>query len=94
MRSGGSRLLVLALLLAAAAAAIVPALISRGRGVAVMRREIIAVLGECRARYGEARTAADTVRADAWVPHASTGPRPDDPSCGRYRRRNMLAAGA
>lgn len=92
MRRGGSRMLILLLVAAAAAAAVVPALLSRGHKVEIMRHEMVAVLEQCRAKYGEARTAVDTASADQWVPQTSGGARPGDPACGRYRRRNMLAA--
>jgi type II secretory pathway pseudopilin PulG len=90
MRRGGSRLLILVLILAAAGLALAPVFFARGHGVQVMREELEAALSECRARYAEARTAADTTRADQWVPNGSAGLRAGDPPCGKYRRRNML----
>jgi type II secretory pathway pseudopilin PulG len=90
MRRGGSKLLILVLILVAAAVALAPAIISRGRGVQVMREELRAALSECRARYAEARNAADSAQADQWVPLGSSKTRAADPPCGKYRRRNML----
>ena len=90
MRRGGSRILILVLVVVASAIAIAPVIIGRGRGVQRMREELQAVLSECRAKYGEARNAADSARADTWVPHDSAGTRAGDPPCGSYRRRNML----
>jgi hypothetical protein len=90
VRRGGARVLVLVLVVVASAIAIAPVVIGRGHGVQLMREELQAVLSECRARYGAARNAADSVRADQWVPHDSAGTHASDPPCGSYRRRNML----
>ena len=91
MRRGGSRILILILVLTAAALAVAPAIIGRGHGVQVMRDELRAVLSECRTKYAEAHSAADSALADEWVPPVAGAARPGDPSCGKYRRRNMLA---
>jgi hypothetical protein len=90
VRQGGSRILILVLVVLASAIAIAPVIIGRGHGVQLMREELEAVLSECRAKYAEARNAADTARADKWVPRDSAGTRAGDPPCGSYRRRNML----
>ena len=85
-----SRLLIVALVVAAVIVALLPAAISRTRRVQEMRVELAAVLGECRARYAAARTAADTAAADSVRPSFHGEQRPGDPACGPYRRRNML----
>lgn len=90
MRRGSGRILVLLLVAIAVAVAIAPVIIGRGHGVQVMREELQAVLSECRAKYSEARNAADSAQADTWVPRDSAGTRAGDPPCGSYRRRNML----
>jgi hypothetical protein len=90
-RGPDSRTLILVLLLAAAALAIVPGIIARSSRVQTMRADLTEVLDECRARYGAARSAADTASADAWQPALHGQHRPGDPPCGPYRRRNMLA---
>lgn len=87
----GSRRLVLLLLILAAVLAVLPVLIARSRPVQLMRADLTEVLAACRARYEAARTAADTVEADAWQPPLQGARRPHDPTCGPYRRRNMLA---
>jgi hypothetical protein len=78
----------------ASAIAIAPVIIGRGRRVRVMREELQAVLSQCRAKYAVARNAADSAKADEWVPHGSAGVRSGDPPCGSYRRRNMLSRAA
>lgn len=86
----GSRALVIALLIAAALLAVVPVFVARTRGVERMRIALAEVLHECRARYAAAASAADSAAADAWQPAPGGTRRPDDPTCGPYRRRNML----
>lgn len=86
----GSRTLIVLLLIGAAIAAILPAVLARSAGVQGMRMGLSEVLEECRGRYESARTAADTAAADAWQPALHGEHRPNDPSCGPYRRRNML----
>ncbi len=90
MRHGGSRILILVLIIVATVIALTPVAISRWHGVQVMRMELQGVLTACRARYGAALNAGDSVRVDAWVPHASEAARVGDPPCGSYRRRSML----
>jgi type II secretory pathway pseudopilin PulG len=85
-----SRLLIVALVVAAIIVALLPAAISRTRRVQLMRVELAAALGECRARYAAARTAVDTAAADSVRPSFHGAQRPGDPACGPYRRRNML----
>jgi hypothetical protein len=75
---------------AAAVLALLPALFARTARVQSMRSDLTEVLEECRARYGAARSAADTAAADAWQPVLHGRRRPGDPPCGPYRRRNML----
>jgi hypothetical protein len=89
-RGPGSRALIVGLLVAAAIAAVLPVLVARSRRLQGMRADLAEVLGECRARYADARTAADTAAADAWQPALHGVQRPGDPACGPYRRRNML----
>jgi hypothetical protein len=91
-RSAGpdSRALILGLLVVAAALAFLPAIFARSERVRTMRADLTEVLGECRARYSAARSAADTAAADAWQPALHGQRRPGDPPCGPYRRRNML----
>jgi type II secretory pathway pseudopilin PulG len=88
----GSRALIAVLLVAAAIVAILPVLIARTRRVQSMRGDLAEVLGECRARYAAAATAADTAVVDVWLPTLHGVRRPGDPTCGPYRRRNMLKA--
>ena len=85
-----SRTLVLVLLGLAALLAVLPVIIARTRRLQTMRMDLAEVVGECRARYAGAATAADTAAADAWRPPLHGERRPGDPSCGAYRRRNML----
>jgi hypothetical protein len=90
VRRGGSRILILVLVVAAAVLALAPVAIGRRHGVQVMRDELRAVLSECRTKYAEARSPADSALADEWVPPVEGAVRAGDPSCGKYRRRNML----
>lgn len=93
-RGPDSRALILALLVAAAVLAFLPAIFARSGRVQTMRAGLTEVLNECRARYGAARSAADTAEADAWQPLLHGQPRPGDPPCGPYRRRNMFGRGS
>lgn len=86
----GSRALIALLLVAAAIIAILPVVIARTRRVQAMRADLAEVLGECRARYAAAATAADSAGVDAWQPALRGERRPGDPACGPYRRRNMI----
>jgi hypothetical protein len=88
----GSRTLVIALVVAAAIIALLPLLVARTHRLQTMGADLAEVLDQCRARYAAAATAADTAAADAWQPALHGEQRPGDPACGRYRRRNMLAA--
>lgn len=90
MRRGGSRILILVVVVTAAALAIIPAVIGRGHGAQVMRDELRSVLSECRTKYAQAHSAADSALADEWVPPFAGTVRAGDPPCGKYRRRNML----
>ena len=85
-----SRTLIVVLLIVAAVLALLPAVFARSGRVQTMRADLTEVLGECRDRYGAARSAADTAEADAWQPALHGERRPGDPPCGSYRRRNML----
>jgi type II secretory pathway pseudopilin PulG len=82
---------VVLLLVAAAIVAILPVIVARSRRVQVMRADLSEVLSACRAQYAAARSAADTAAADLWQPPLHGTRRPQDPTCGPYRRRNMLA---
>ena len=88
--SPGSRRLVVLLLVVAAIVAILPVIVARSRGVQLMRADLSEVLTACRAQYAAARSAADTAAADLWQPPLHGAQRPQDPTCGPYRRRNML----
>jgi hypothetical protein len=88
----GSRSLILGMLVAAAIVALLPALIARTHRLQTMRADLAEVLGECRARYGAAVTAADTAAVDVRQPALHGAARPGDPACGSYRRRNMIEA--
>jgi hypothetical protein len=90
VRRGGSRILILLLVLAAAVIAIAPVIIGRGHDVQVMREGLLGVLDQCKTKYAEARTAADSAQVDEWVPPVMGAMRAGDPPCGKYRRRNML----
>jgi hypothetical protein len=68
--------------------------VARSSRVQRMRADLVEVLGECRARYAAARSAADSAAADAWRPPLGGAARPDDPPCGSYRRRDMLPDGS
>jgi hypothetical protein len=89
-RGPGSRALILGLLIAAVILAILPVIVARSRRVQVMRADLAEVLAQCRVRYATARTAADTASADAWQPTLHGVQRAGDPTCGPYRRRNMV----
>jgi hypothetical protein len=91
-RGPSSRTLILALLLLAAVVAAMPWLVTRTGRLEPMRAGLAEVLAECRARYATATTPADTAAADAWRPAYHGEERPGDPTCGPYRRRNMLQA--
>lgn len=88
----GSRSLIVGLLLAAAIVALLPALIARTHRLQTMRADLTEVLGECRARYAAASTAADTAAVDVRQPALHGAVRPGDPACGSYRRRDMIKA--
>lgn len=89
-----ARRLVIVLVVTAAVVALLPVVIARSHRLQVMRADLTEVVTECRARYADTRTAADTAEADAWQPPLHGERRPGDPACGAYRRRNMLGAGA
>jgi hypothetical protein len=89
-----ARRLVIVLVVAAVIVALLPMVIARSHRLQVMREGLAEVVGECRGRYADARTAADTAAADAWRPPFHGEQRAGDPACGAYRRRNMLGAGA
>jgi hypothetical protein len=55
-----------------------------------MRHALQEVLGECRAGYDSAATAADTARVDSMVPMLDGVARPGDPPCGKYRQKRMF----
>lgn len=77
-------------MLLAAALALLPVYVARTRRVQTMRADLVEVLAECRNRYTQARTGEDTAAADAWRPTLHGVERPGDPTCGPYRRRNMI----
>jgi hypothetical protein len=87
----GSRTLIGGLLVVAGIVALLPVLVARTQRLQTMRAGLAEVVGECRARYAAATTAADTAAADAWRPARHGERRPGDPLCGAYRRRNMIA---
>ena len=91
-RSDGpsSRTLILALLIIAAVVAVLPVVVARTRRLETMRAGLAEVLAECRERYAAAATAADTAVVDDWRPALHGVERAGDPTCGPYRRRNML----
>ena len=91
-RGPSSRTLISGLLILAAVVALLPVLVGRSPGVETMRSGLGEVLGECRERYAAARTAADTAAVDAWRPTLHGEERPGDPTCGPYRKRNMVKA--
>ena len=86
----GSRALIIVLLLVAAILAVLPLIVARTRRLETMRAGLAEVLAECRERYAAAVTAADTAAVDAWRPAFHGEQRPGDPTCGPYRRRNLL----
>jgi hypothetical protein len=88
----GSRSLIVGMLVAAAIVALLPARIARTHRLQTMRADLAEVLGECRARYAAAGTAADTAVVDVRLPALHGAVRPGDPACGSYRRRNMIKA--
>jgi hypothetical protein len=85
-----SRRVVLVLIAVAVVLAVLPVLVARSHRVQSMRADLSQVMGECRDRYAGARSTADSAAADAWQPPLHGAQRPGDPSCGAYRRRNML----
>ena len=85
-----SRTLIIALVIAAAVVAVLPLLIARTGRLQTMRAGLAEVLAECRDRYAAARTSDDTAEVDAWRPPFHQEDRPGDPTCGPYRKRNML----
>ncbi len=92
-RPVSSRLLVILVLLVGLGLVLLTRTVARSSRVQRMRADLAEVLGECRARYAAARSPADSAAADAWRPPLHGAPRPDDPPCESYRRRNMLPAG-
>src|SRR5690349_4328593 len=88
----GSRALIVVLLVVAAIVALLPLVVARTRRLQTMRAGLAEVLAECRERYASAATAADTAAVDNWRPAYHGETRPADPTCGPYRRRNMLPA--
>ena len=88
-RGPGSRALVLILVLGAVLAVALPTIFARSRQAQTMRADLTEVVGECRARYAAAPTAADTAAVDSVRPLLHGRERPGDPACGHYRRRNM-----
>jgi hypothetical protein len=80
------------LVVVAAILAVLPLIVARTQRLQTMRAGLAEVLAECRARYAAAGSAADTAAVDAWRPAFHGEERPGDPTCGPYRRRNMLPA--
>jgi hypothetical protein len=88
-RGPGSRTLIFVLLLGAAIIALLPVILARSQRAHTMRDDLAEVVGECRDLYAAASTAADTAAVDSVRPALHGVPRPGDPACGPYRRRNM-----
>lgn len=88
-----ARRLVIVLVVVATVLALLPVVIARTHRLQVMRADLSEVVAECRARYADTRTAADSAAADAWQPPLHGERRAGDPACGAYRRRNMLGLG-
>lgn len=88
-RGPGSRTLIFVLLLGAAIIALLPVILARSRRAQTMRDDLAEVVGECRDLYAAASTAADSAAVDSVRPTLHGVPRPGDPACGPYRRRNM-----
>ncbi|HET7469204.1 MAG TPA: hypothetical protein VFJ81_05985 [Gemmatimonadales bacterium] len=88
-----ARRLVIVLLVVAVVVALLPVVVARTHRLQVMRADLTEVVAECRARYADTRSAADTAAADAWQPPLHGERRAGDPTCGAYRRRNMLGSG-
>ena len=92
--TGGSRLLVLGLIVLAVLIALAPRWWGSGGRGETMRHALDEVLGECRAAYDSATTAADTARVDSMVPMLDGMVRPGDPACGAYREKRMFRRSA
>jgi hypothetical protein len=81
---------IAAVLLGSAVMAFAPLVVGRTQRVQTMRTALQSVLAQCRARYGGARSAADTARADRSYPDLRRERRPADPACAAYRKHDML----
>ena len=89
-RSLNSRLFVILLLVGALAVALVPLWYGRGGRAERMRNALAEARTECRARYAEALTAADSARVDSLIPTTRGQHRPEDGTCGQYREKRLL----
>ena len=85
-----SRLVIAAIILISVAVALAPRWWGSGGRGETMRHALQEVLGECRAAYDSAATAADTARVDSMVPMLNGVVRPGDPACGAYRQKRMF----
>jgi hypothetical protein len=55
-----------------------------------MRSALAEARTECRARYAEALTAADSARVDSLIPTTRGEHRAEDATCGQYREKRLL----
>jgi type II secretory pathway pseudopilin PulG len=85
-----SRLFVVLLLLGLLAVALLPLWYGSGGRAERMRNALAEARTECRARYAEALTAADSARVDSLIPTTRGERRPEDGTCGQYREKRLL----
>jgi type II secretory pathway pseudopilin PulG len=85
-----SRRFVILLLVGVLAVTLLPLWYGSGGRADRMRNALAEARTECRARYAEALTAADSARVDSLIPTTRGERRPKDGTCGQYREKRLL----
>ena len=85
-----SRLFVILLLVGLLAVTLLPLWYGAGGRAERMRNALAEARTECRARYAEALTAADSARVDSLIPTTRGEHRAEDGTCGQYREKRLL----
>lgn len=89
-RPVNSRLFLILLLAGLLAVTLLPLWYGAGGRAERMRNALAEARTECRARYAEALTAADSARVDSLIPTTRGERRPEDGTCGQYREKRLL----
>jgi type II secretory pathway pseudopilin PulG len=89
-RPFNSRLFVILMLIGLVAITLLPLWYGSGGRAERMRSALAEARTECRARYAEALTAADSARVDSLIPTTRGEHRAEDATCGQYREKRLL----